>query len=301
MMFLRWACGLLGLVLLGVAHAQAEPDSGRYGMRDAKPLRVVVLEYSFLDAVVLAGISPVGIADDRRAQRILPVIRAQLGPYQSVGLRGQPDLETIASLQPDLIIADRIRHRAIYDKLQAIAPTQLLLSYGAEYDTLLEEARKIGRALGREARVERALHQHQLTMDRYAAQLQHNVQDERVLFAVTSHKSVTLHGSQAFASGVIHRLGLKNAVPKNDNRAYIPVGLEQLAGINPDWLLLGDYVSRQGGSDILKRWQLHPVWGYLTATKRQQIVQVDPNAWSLGRGIHAAELIAADLLVAVQR
>lgn len=300
MMFFRWACGLLGLVLLGIAYAQPQPDTGRYGTLDAKPLRVVVLEYSFLDAVVLAGISPVGIADDRRVQRILPVIREQLGRYQSVGLRGQPDLETIASLQPDLIIADRFRHRAIYEKLQAIAPTQLLLSYGAEYDELLEEARKIGVALGRKEMVERALRRHQQTMDRYAVQLQQKVRDERMLFAVTSHKSVTLHGSHAFASGVLRRLGLNNAVPSNVNRAYIPVGLEQLAGINPDWLLLGDYVSRQGGSDILKRWRQHPVWAYLTATKRQQIVQVDPNAWSLGRGIHAAELIAADLLVAVQ-
>ncbi|MDI3324540.1 Fe(3+) dicitrate ABC transporter substrate-binding protein [Pontibacterium granulatum] len=301
MTHLQWVCGLLSVVLINVACAQPRSEAGWREAPPAKSPRVVVLEYSFLDAAILAGISPVGVADDRREQRILPDIRQQMGAYRSVGLRGQPDLETIASLYPDLIIADQLRHQTIYDKLQAIAPTILLASYGAGYQELLLDARKIGKALGREGEVEQALRQHHLTMDRYAAQLQRLLKGQRLLFAVASHKSVTLHGSRAFASGVLRRLGLNNAVPQNDNRPYIPVGLEQLAGINPDWLLLGDYVSQQGGADILKRWQQHPVWSYLAAVNQRQIVQVDPNAWSLGRGILGAELIAKDVLDAVQR
>lgn len=257
------------------------------------PRRVVVLEYSFLDAVVAVGVSPVGIADDKKPYRILPAIRRQLGDYHSVGLRGQPDLEAIASLQPDLIIADSHRHQAIYDALQNIAPTLLLLSYGAEYSALLKDARVIGKALGREAQMVRQLAAHDQRMSQFATQLR---SDEKLLFAVVSERGMAVHGRPAFASGVLHRLGLSIALPAASQQPYVRVSLEQLAAMNPDWLFIGDYNAARGGADILRRWQQHPLWPYLSLSRKQQLVNVDPNSWSLARGIFGAEQIAADLL-----
>jgi iron complex transport system substrate-binding protein len=279
-------------------HARTIPDLGNGLTIQGQPQRVVVLEYSFLDAVVLAGVSPVGIADDQRSHRILPKIRQQLGAYQSVGLRGQPNLETIVSLKPDLIIADKSRHQAIYEELQQIAPTLLLLSYGAEYEQLLEDASTIGDALGRQESMSEALNHHQELMDGYANQL---VSEQKLLFAVASDRTVTIHATRSFASGVMQRLGLNNAVPVNDQRAYIEIGFEQLVGMNPDWLLFGDYAAREGGGDILNRWQQHPLWSMLNAVKQQQVLQVDPITWSLNRGIFGAEHIAQDLVVALNK
>ncbi len=259
----------------------------------ALPQRVVVLEYSFLDAVVAAGVSPVGIADDKKPGRILPAIRRQLGDYQSVGLRGQPDLETIASLKPDLIIADTRRHQGIYTALQNIAPTLLLLSYGAEYQALLDDARVIGKALGRTAQMDAQLAAHQQRMSQFATRLR---SDEQLLFAVVSARGMAVHGRPAFASGVLHRLGLSIALPAGSQQPYVRVSLEQLAAMNPDWLFIGDYNAAQGGADILRRWQQHPLWPFLKLSRKQQLLNVDPNSWSLARGIYGAEQIAQDLL-----
>ncbi len=69
-----------------------------------------MLELSFADALAAVDVSPIGIADDNDAKRILPEVRAHLKPWQSVGTRAQPSLEAIAALKPDLIIADSSRH-----------------------------------------------------------------------------------------------------------------------------------------------------------------------------------------------
>src|SRR5919201_781080 len=58
------------------------------------PRRIVALEFSFVDDLTQVGLKPIGLADDNT----------------SVGLRATPNLETIASLHPDLIIADATRH-----------------------------------------------------------------------------------------------------------------------------------------------------------------------------------------------
>lgn len=289
-------CCLLSMLLITELHARTVADLGDGLSIEGQPQRVVVLEYSFLDAVVLAGVSPVGIADDRRPNRILPAIQQRLTSYQSVGLRGQPNLEIITNLKPDLIIADKHRHQAIYDELQQIAPTLLLLSYGVEYQQLIKDAHTIGIALGRQQAMDQALESHQQQMDTYAAQLQ---TQQRLLLAVSNHRAVTIHASRAFASGVMQRLGLRNALPINDERAYIPISFEQLAGMNPDWLFLGDYVV--SGSDILQRWRQHPLWPMLDAVKQQQVLSVDPNSWSLARGVFGAEQIAQDLVVALNQ
>ncbi len=100
---------------------------------EAIPQRIVVLEFSFVDALAAVDVSPVGVADDNDAIRVIPAVRAKIEPWQSVGMRSQPSLEAIAVLKPDLIIADAERHCAIYQDLQRIAPTLLLKSRGETY------------------------------------------------------------------------------------------------------------------------------------------------------------------------
>ena len=69
------------------------------------PKRVVVLEYSFVDALASLDVKPVGIADDKKKERIIKPLRDKIGNYTSVGARKQPNLEEISKLKPDLIIA----------------------------------------------------------------------------------------------------------------------------------------------------------------------------------------------------
>lgn len=263
------------------------------GLRiEGTPQRVIVLEYSFLDAVLAAGVSPVGVADDGRPERILPALRQQLGAYQSVGLRGQPELETIASLKPDLIIADKRRHQAIYDELRGIAPTLLLHSYGAAYPALMKDAKTIALALNRTAQFSARMAQHQARMSDAASRL---TGLDPILYSVVTTRGFVAHARGSFASSVMSELGLDVAEPTATGQSYQRISFEQLAATNPGWLFYSDYTSATDG-DQLTRWREHPMWGFLQAVQQQRVIAVEPAVWSLGRGLLGAELIAADLL-----
>ncbi|HXF62785.1 MAG TPA: iron-siderophore ABC transporter substrate-binding protein, partial [Caldilineaceae bacterium] len=86
------------------------------------PQRVVTLEQGATDAALALGVTPVG-AVDPWGDKWYGYLADQVQGVAAVGAETEPNLETIALLDPDLIIGSRLRHEAIYDQLQQIAPT----------------------------------------------------------------------------------------------------------------------------------------------------------------------------------
>ncbi|PLM92564.1 Fe(3+)-dicitrate ABC transporter substrate-binding protein FecB, partial [Klebsiella variicola] len=157
--FIRFLFAGLLLVIGHAFAATVQDEHGTFTL-DKTPQRIVVLELSFADALAAVDVSPIGIADDNDAKRILPEVRAHLKPWQSVGTRAQPSLEAIAALKPDLIIADSSRHAGIYTALQQIAPVLLLKSRNETYAENLHSAAIIGEVVGKKREMQARLEQH---------------------------------------------------------------------------------------------------------------------------------------------
>ena len=252
------------------------------------PERIVVLEYSFVDALAAVNISPVGIADDKKKERVIPAVRKVIKPWTSVGVRSQPSLEVIAELKPDLIIADAERHTAVYEDLTRIAPTLLIKSRGETYQENLEAASIVGIVVNKEQQMQARIAQHKATMDAYK---QRFANQETIQFAVITEKGMWMHGPASYAGGVITELGLNSPIPNQTDKAYLPTSFEQLLKANPDWLLLGPYTEHT----VVDDWQNNPLYKMLTVSQKKQAVKVSPELWSLNRGMLAAEGIAQDL------
>lgn len=153
---------LTSALLMASAFASAvtvKDAKGEFTL-DKTPSRVVALEYSFVDALAQVGVSPVGVADDNKVDRILPQVREKIAAWQSVGTRSQPSLEVIASLKPDLIIADPSRHTAVFEELKKIAPTVMFDSRHESYQENLETAQKIGDLVGKSAEMKAKINEH---------------------------------------------------------------------------------------------------------------------------------------------
>ncbi|GGB96743.1 iron siderophore-binding protein [Marinobacterium zhoushanense] len=269
-------------LLLGILLLIARPVA-------ADPQRVVALELSFVDALALVEITPIGIADDNQPAKLIPALRERIGSWHSVGTRSQPSLELIAQLKPDLIIADSARHAEIIDDLQQLAPTLLLRSRGTTYGQNLETLQRIGDAVGRSEMMAQRLQLHHQRMARYRHRL--SPHKESVQFAVASDKGLWLHSGNSYAGSLIQTLGLRTPITASDAQPYVPTGLEQLLKVNPDWLLVGRYSDKT----LLDKWQHTPLFSLLNAQRAQQIVDVSPALWSLSRGVIAAEQMAEQL------
>jgi iron complex transport system substrate-binding protein len=272
-----------------LSHAVTVEDSKGTFTLDYIPKRIVVLEFSFADALAAVKVSPVGIADDKDPERVLKQVRDIIGEWQSVGTRSQPSLEVISSLKPDLIIADIGRHEGVYEDLKKIAPTLILPSRRETYEDNLNAAAVIGKVVGKDQEMQARLAKHKTIMKNYATQLP---KDFNVQFVVARTDNLFMHPANSYAGGVIKALGLKNpSLEKDDKQSSRQIGLEQLLAINPDYLIVGTYVS----PNIIDKWEKEPLWSVLKVARNQHIFRVNGNVWSRCRGIMAAENMAKDL------
>ncbi|WP_413692272.1 Fe(3+) dicitrate ABC transporter substrate-binding protein [Psychromonas sp. KJ10-2] len=278
---------LLCAVLPAQASIEVEHEVGTLALTEA-PKRIVVLEYSFIDALASIGISPIGVADDLDPQRIIPAVRDLLDPWTSVGMRSQPSLEVIARLKPDLIIGDIYRHRVSYDDLSQIAPTMLLKSRGESYLDALEAAKVIGKAVGKEPEMLDRIEQHKQLMDNYRERFK---SDETIQFTTVNERGMWMHGPLSFTGSLFSYLGLKSALPDLQDNHLIQANLEVLLRVNPDWL----FYVRSKPVTVLESWEKNPLFKLLNISKTGQMVQVSSALWSLNRGMLAAEGIAKEL------
>lgn len=292
---LSFLFGLIGLtfIYLPSVFAVTVTDSHGEFTIHYQPNRIIALEFSFVDALASVNVSPVGIADDDGKNVLLPATSEKLGHWQSVGLRSQPSLEVIASLKPDLIIADADRHAGIYDALNQIAPTLLLPSRRETYASNLKSARIIGAVIGKEEEITQRLIQHHALMQGYKLKLQQaHIENKIVQFGVARENVFYAHSEDSYTGGVINALGLKMSPILKNEQGSRQIGFEQLLAINPDYLIVGDSVA----NSIMHRWQQLPLWHFLKSVQNRQVYYVEGDVWVQYRGIIAAEHMAEDLM-----
>lgn len=251
------------------------------------PKRVVTLELSFVDSLNALGVESVGIADDNKKDMIEKLVDKKMD-YTSVGTREQPNLEVISSLQPDLIIADAQRHKAIYKELQQIAPTIVLKSRESTYQENLDAFTTIAKAMNKEEQGKKRLEEHKQTMKDLKEKLADN-EKATVLPAVVRDTSFQAHTSSSYDGQLLEQLGFKNPVDTKD--AYAQMNLEQLSKIDPDILIL----ANNEGKLLTDEWKDNPLWKDLKAVKNNQVYNVDRDLWTRFRGIISAENIGKDM------
>lgn len=256
------------------------------------PKRIIALEFSFVDDLVAIGLKPIALADDNNPSSVIPPIRAKLGNYKSVGLRQTPNLETIASLHPDLIIADSTRHAKLYDKLKDIAPTIALDSLQQAYLPNLHAAIVIGQAVNKCGAMRIRVKQDKLVMQRIRAAVPRSFLSQRAMFVVSDKSVFNVHSSLAYTPSLLNAIGIGMANPLKPGKgvnSYIVMSLEDLISNDPDIMFVANYFP---GTAVIDKFEQSPLWNSVSAVKKRRVYEVNPALWSKARGILAGELIA---------
>ncbi|GLZ33683.1 iron siderophore-binding protein [Lentzea sp. NBRC 105346] len=127
----------------------------------APPKRIVTLGLSDHDAVVALGIQPVGVIDwfKERPWGKWPWLKDKIGTPEIVGERDEYNVEKIASLKPDLILAHYSGiKKEQYDTLSQIAPVVAQVKGFEDYGApMAEMARLTAKALGKSAEMDKII------------------------------------------------------------------------------------------------------------------------------------------------
>ncbi|WP_126427573.1 ABC transporter substrate-binding protein [Brevibacillus marinus] len=259
------------------------------------PKRVVGLSIESLDSMVALGVEPVGMALPPTG--VPEYLQEGLKNTTSVGDRREPNLETILSLQPDLIVMEDNFSAAIKDELQKIAPT---LSYRANsWEEAMENHILLGDILGKKQEAEAFVSEFKAKLDEVKGKAAGNV-SAMAMYMIGDEYAMWLDNS--FVGSLLTALGADYALKhseltseesagENEELAsesrFVKLNLEKLIELNPQVLFL-----MSNKDDLIsEKLKGNPVWSKLDAVKNGRVYEVDRNIWSRGRGPIAAKLI----------
>ncbi|HZG58720.1 ABC transporter substrate-binding protein [Paenibacillus sp.] len=272
-----------------VSHAMGETPV------EGTPTRIVTLYQGATDVAVALGIVPVGVVESWTQQPIYEYLRDELKDVPVVGTETQPNLEEIAKLKPDLIIASKLRHEKIYEQLSQIAPTVTHETVFKFKDTV----RLIGQAANAEDKADELLADWDARVADFQSKIGAKLEGQwpievSVLNFRTDHARIYVTG---FAGDILSELGFVRPEPQRKaaeegNVVLQLTSMESIPSMNADVFFIFNADGHNADAALIQKtydeWTAHPLWKNLDAVKQGQITLVDEVAWNMGGGILAA-------------
>ncbi|OAB32470.1 ABC transporter substrate-binding protein [Paenibacillus macquariensis subsp. defensor] len=266
------------------------------GVTDIKgtPQRVVVLTNEGTEAVLALGIKPVGAVKSWTGSPWYEHIKADMEGVQVLGEEGQPNLELIAGLQPDLIIANKMRHEEIYEQLKAIAPT-------IESETLRGDwkinFKLYAEALGKSEEADKQLAAFDTRIEDFKTKAGDKLKDTVSVVRFMGGKTRVYH-ADTFSGIIFDQIGItRNDMTLKSKETFVDeITKERLPEVDAHRLFYFTYDTGDGkGNDTEQEWINDPLWKGLSAVKEGRVYRVDDAIWNTAGGIKAANLLLDEL------
>lgn len=251
------------------------------------PQRVVVLDTGELDNA-LALDAPVVGAPVADAQAYQAYLADQLAGITDTGSISEPNLETIVSLNPDLILGSRQRYEAIYEQLAAIAPTVLTESLRVPWQSNFQLHAE---ALGKEARAAELQAEYDAEVAALREQLGDRI-DSTISIIRLRPGQVRLYLKNSYIGYILQDIGLPRPPSQDIDEFATEISLEEIAAVDADYIFVTGYA--QDDSDLATFLE-SPLWQTLSAVQNGRVYDVNDDTWIAGLGIQAARLVLDDL------
>jgi len=253
--------------------------------------RVVVLDTGELDAVVSLGVTPVGAVTTDVSTSLVSYLEDDLSETEPVGTIGEPNLEAIAALDPDLILSNTVRHEDLYDEFSAIAPTVFAGDVG---DTWKETLRLTGDALGEREEADRLIADYEAR----AAEVGKSVTGGDAAGTEVSvvrflPEQIRLYGEASFIGTVLADAGFARPASQQVQETFVEVSAEQISEAEGDVIFTSVYGAPEDTAvaDVTGG----ELWNRLGAVQAGDAHEVSDDTWMLGIGVTAANLVLDDI------
>ncbi|WNI20973.1 iron-siderophore ABC transporter substrate-binding protein [Streptomyces sp. ITFR-16] len=124
---------------------------GKQVKLDGPAKRVVGTEWNVVESLVTLGVDPVGVADVKGYQAYDKGAPLTDG-VKDIGTRGEPSIDTVAALKPDLVVATNDLTDAAIAQLSKVAPVIVVKAADAsrQIDQMVDNVNLIAKATGTE-------------------------------------------------------------------------------------------------------------------------------------------------------
>ncbi|WP_406048319.1 iron-siderophore ABC transporter substrate-binding protein [Streptomyces virginiae] len=252
--------------------------------------KVVGTEWNVVESLVSLGVDPVGVADVAGYKTWNTAVPLK-GEPKDIGTRGEPSMDTIASLKPDLVIATSDLPPAALQQLRKVAPV-LEVRPGDAADPIGQMTKNldlIAQATGTTAQSDKLKQGFQAKLDQGKKALADAGKGGAAYafadgYVISNQVSIRPYTSASLIGGVNEKLGLKNAWTVQGDEAY-GLATSDVEGLTK----LGDvefaYIGNDGDKDsnpfagVLAQ---DKVWTSLPFVQKGNVNQLPDGIWMFG-------------------
>lgn len=268
---------------------------------DAPATDVVVLEWGFAENLVALGVDPIGLADVAGYNAWVQVAPVDEATTTDVGMRGEPSLSAITTLDPDLIVSTTTIPESTLAQLEEIAPVLALPGSEAEdpIGYMEETVTTLGAVTGTDAEAEQVLADFDAALEEgRAAVAEAGLEGEPFVFAdgyeTGGTVSLRIYTEGSYFGAIAEELGLVNAWTEGGgDPAYglAPTDVEGLTSI-------GDAAFFYGANDVLgdvfaDSLADNPIWEQLPFVTAGTVYRLEDGVWPFGGPVSGTAFVDA--------
>ncbi|MBP1993672.1 ABC transporter substrate-binding protein [Paenibacillus eucommiae] len=283
------------------AEQTAAPDAATRTVKDAfgettipaKPSRIVVLNTAALDNLLALGVKPIGAPYSISVNaNFFKYLASQAEGVENTGTVDQPNVETIAKLNPDLIIAYKDDHEAIYEDLKRIAPVYVTTASPGQWKQALREHAD---AVNKSADGDKLLADFEARIAKFKADMGTKLTEKTVSLIRPRADHIRVQMAGSYSGAIVAEAGIpRPAAHEGNMEHHVPITEEQIADMDSDVIIS---FGRENEADFFNdKIQKNPVWKTLTAVKNNEVHMLDWETWLSGAGIQSSNLILDDLI-----
>ena len=252
------------------------------------PKRIVILDNLYGEILNPLDITPVGATTGQAdSQEFSTLFKKQYKDAKvvSVGWQGNPDLDKIAELKPDLILMTG-EQEDLYDELSEIAPTvgyQINTDENWDYH---ETSLKVAEIFDKRDEMKKDLDRVDAREAVFAENVKAKFGNQKLMYLRVTDNDIRYYayGHFGYLYDTYH---FNRAETFNPNDMFQVIDPDKLKDINPD-LLIVQADSQELLDNKLKN---NPVWSSLKAVQNNKVIYADYSTYMLGFGIVSQEAI----------
>ncbi len=262
-------------------------DFGTTELKKA-PKRIVILDNLYGEILDPLDITPVGATTGQAdSQEFSTLFKKQYKDAKvvSVGWQGNPDLDKIAELKPDLILMTG-EQEDLYDELSEIAPTvgyQINTDENWDYH---ETSLKVAEIFDKRDEMKKDLDRLDAREAVFAENVKAKFGNQKLMYLRVTDNDIRYYayGHFGYLYDTYH---FNRAETFNPDDMLQVIDPDKLKDINPD-LLIVQADSQELLDNKLKN---TPVWTSLKAVQNNKVIYADYSTYMLGFGIVSQEAI----------
>ena len=262
-------------------------DFGTTELKKA-PKRIVILDNLYGEILDPLHITPVGATTGQAdSQEFSTLFKKQYKDAKvvSVGWQGNPDLDKIAELKPDLILMTG-EQEDLYEELSEIAPTvgyQINTDENWDYH---ETSLKVAEIFDKRDEMKKDLDRLDAREAVFAENVKAKFGNQKLMYLRVTDNDIRYYayGHFGYLYDTYH---FNRAETFNPDDMFQVIDPDKLKDINPD-LLIVQADSQELLDNKLKN---NPVWSSLKAVQNNKVIYADYSTYMLGFGIVSQEAI----------